>query len=80
MPKISKWNGYSFFVCSNENETLQDLRVNASMGKSVAQFRMFPEVRVSESVGFGRTELKTLFMFLSAFEGDMEKAWHEYYS
>lgn len=80
MPSISKWNGYRFFVCSNENVSIYDLIVYASKGDSVALFRINPEIRLCMSCGFNRKELKDLYSCMTAFDDEMEKGWYDYYS
>jgi hypothetical protein len=79
MPNISKWNGHRFFVCSNENGSIYDLVVYAAKGESIASFRINPEIRLCLSCGFDRQELKELFLFMTAFDDEMEKGWYDYY-
>ena len=80
MPSIAKWDGYRQFMFSNENASRDDLLVCIAKGKGVALFKIFPNVRLHFSIGFERTELRTLYMLMSAFEGEMEKSWYDYYS
>jgi len=77
MPTVLRSGPYRVFFFSSDREEPQ--HVHIERGSSRAKFWLNP-VRLGESGGFNRPELKRIEVLIAANESSLMEAWNEFFS
>ncbi|MCF1165581.1 DUF4160 domain-containing protein [Yersinia pseudotuberculosis] len=79
MPVILLFNGYRFFLYSNEGNPLDPVHIHVRNAESEAKFWLVPEVLLARNDGFNARDLKELVDVVEQNNALFVEAWHEYF-
>lgn len=79
MPTLFRYDGFRFFIYSNEADPREPAHVHVMKAGGEAKFWLAPQVAVAESAGFDARTLRRLAMIVEERRAEIERAWHDYF-
>lgn len=79
MPVVFRHDGVRYYFFSNEGSPREPAHVHAERDGAEAKFWLRPDVKVVESIGFGRQELVSLIRVVEEQRDKIEEAWNEHF-
>lgn len=79
MPTIFRYDGFRFFIYSNEGDPREPVHVHVMKDGDEAKFWLWPEVSVAKSEGFNSLVLRRLVRVVEDNRSVIERAWHDYF-
>ncbi|MDP3860140.1 MAG: DUF4160 domain-containing protein [Phaeovulum sp.] len=79
MPTLFRYDGFRFFIYSNEGDPREAAHVHVMKAGAEAKFWLSPQVAVAESAGFDARTLRRLAGVVEQRRAEIERAWHDYF-
>ena len=76
MPTLLRWNGFRFYIFSNERQEPLHVRIDKA-GKS-AKFWLQP-ISVAANYGYSPSELRQIHAKLDEHQSEFVRAWNEHF-